>query len=260
MKPVIATHDLDKASANLHKMAEFFSARRQWRAPDSEVVEQLWRAVLGLGEMVQDLVQMHQVPVSRPGDSAASALPPDEFDPARVQRFVAYMGQVTAWFEAHRSADLDSGAHESLARVFSALVSLRQSLDEIASGSAPKPQKASEPPAPEPPPEPLPPPPENAPDRLVLFDCDETPMLQTFQNQVELSDLAREEIRNFLQAWGILPGRYQLQKFEEKVQRWIESTPDGQMLVLKVGGLSGRREPYPSYVQRKVGEALTSAD
>jgi hypothetical protein len=36
-------------------------------------------------------------------------------------------------------------------------------------------------------------------------------------------------------------------RFHDKALKWIKGTPDGQVLVVKLSGLSGKAEAYASY-------------
>jgi hypothetical protein len=260
MSAVIAARDLEKAAANLGRMEQYFAARRSWRASSADRFQALRTGITGLGEIVQDLVQIHQVPVATPPPTEVAALPTDDLDDLRVAKFTAFAAQLKMWFEAAHDQEVEPDAKPLLASVFASLASLVSHLNGIQVTEAAPAASADHAPAseaqPPPPASSIPPPVaiNGAPNRIELFDCDETPIIQTFQGEPELTDSAKESIRGFLAAYHINYGKYQIQKFEEKVLRWVESTPDGQMLVLKIGGLSGKPEPYPSYVRRSVGD------
>jgi len=95
--------------------------------------------------------------------------------------------------------------------------------------------------------------------RLILENTTEQPLLQEFQGNVELTQDAEKRLQTFLSLNDIELNSYELRKLEEKVRRWVEATPDGQSLVLKIGGLHGKREPYPSYVPREVAKEMAKA-
>jgi hypothetical protein len=261
MPSVIAAEDLEKAAANLGRIERYFASRRSWDAASPDRFRTFRDAVRSVGEVVQDLVQLHGIPMTPPPLAPEEPLPADVLDVGRLDKFTAFVTQLAQWFEAARGHEIDAEAKPAMATVFASLAALASHLDAI-SATLPQPATAAAPdplPAPAPPPAiPPPVPVDGAPTRIELFDCDETPILQTFQGEVELTDGARSLLRGFLEGHHIRYGKYHMQKFEEKVLRWVESTPDGQMLVLKIGGLSGKPEPYPSYVRRSVGEDVYS--
>ena len=77
-------------------------------------------------------------------------------------------------------------------------------------------------------------------------------MIQEFRNLLELTPDCVGLVDRFLSAYGIKYQGYALKKFHERLLRWIDAAPDGQVLVLKISRLKEPLEPYPSYVAREV--------
>jgi hypothetical protein len=57
-------------------------------------------------------------------------------------------------------------------------------------------------------------------------------------------------LAGFLQKNGIEFADYKLRRFHAEVRRCIERTPDGQVLVIKIGGVDGERTPFFTYQPR----------
>lgn len=270
--------DLIRARRNVERIADFLLERRAHAVEDGgdAQLRRLWNGVLAVSERIQPVLRAAGASPPRP------AALPEAPDPAagrletvRVLRFAEFVEQLDGWFGAHgRAVEGEDGVAAAVG-LYAALTTIRGAVSEMLDRvqRAPVPAAAPPPPPAAPgdgapaqasvpaegdPATPAPPPPADAPQpipvrstrRLLLADLDERPLLQQFQGSIELTDAARELLTEFLEEHEISLGGYQRHKLDDAVQRWIEATPDGQVLVLKIGGLRGRLEPYPSYVPR----------
>ncbi len=73
------------------------------------------------------------------------------------------------------------------------------------------------------------------------------PLLQEFKGVRELTVLTKEKLHSFLAKQGIEFGKNETRHLHDKVLRWIEGTPTGRVLVIKISGLYGKPEAYSSY-------------
>jgi len=83
--------------------------------------------------------------------------------------------------------------------------------------------------------------------RLILENTDLRPLLQEFKGVRELTVLTKEKLHSFLAKQGIEFGKNETRRLHDKVLRWIEGTPAGRVLVIKISGLYGKPEAYSSY-------------
>jgi hypothetical protein len=94
--------------------------------------------------------------------------------------------------------------------------------------------------------------PEGVPQQLALDDTDEHPMVQEFRGLTELTAECTGMVDEFLAAWGIEYSYYNRKKLLERILRWINSAPEGHVLVIKMKTVEEPYQPYPSYISREV--------
>ena len=83
--------------------------------------------------------------------------------------------------------------------------------------------------------------------RLILHDTVKKRLLQEFRGVKELTTETRELVDKFFENQSVSFSDREMRKIYDKVQKWIEGTPEGRVLVVKISGLSGKAEPYSSY-------------
>jgi len=263
--PNLPDDQLLKAAANLGRIADFVSGRSSWQPPPETVdsLEHLVTASRTLSGTVASLggnpdpAVLEPLPASDPGAV---------LEAARVERFAAYLEEVDRWFKGLEGATPSEPGYDTLNTIATAVAGIGVAIEHIL---ATRSSSAVNPGAPAHPPAEVESALDASPDdgstvvvpsgpgsRLVLEDTEETPLLQTFKGNVELTHGAQEAIRSFLATNAIELNSYETRKLEHKIQRWIEATPEGQSLVLKIGWLSGSREPYPSYVSREMAREV----
>jgi len=85
---------------------------------------------------------------------------------------------------------------------------------------------------------------------LILDNTFENPLLRGREGHYELTTQARKLLEEFVTTAGLDSSGGTLFTLNRKVARWIEAIPEGMVLMLKVGMLSGRPEVYPRYVPK----------
>jgi hypothetical protein len=278
------TEKLEKAAGNVARLRQFFVARRTWKlADDAETTaEALIATASQMDDRLKQLLTTCGARSIPPARSDAEPLPDGELDKDRLGRFASFLRDLDAWFAAQPKTPNEAGGIAALQRMeacvaqtIGIMTSIAPVAAERAIGSDEAPEETASGPTEAPVPEtPAARPPterEQAanvesvassqpdptgsgepPTQLVLDDRDERPMLQEFRNMLELTPDCVEQVSRFLSAHGIKYEGYALKKFHERLLRWIDSAPDGQVLVLKISHLKEPHEPYPSYVSREV--------
>lgn len=256
--------ELRQAAETLRKIADFLDARRGWTADEATLAslatmtaacERCLRSVDLLRASVGELPTLPPATPPKP-------LPATALDAVRVGRFAGWLGELAGWLEGQQDGAVSSVGAVHLAELSADLELLRELTGARATPAPPPvmPTAASPPPPPRrPQPEELEAVEVPAGPPLILVNSIEAPLLRETVGQYELSDRARKRLVRFLDCHGIESDGHNLRRLELKIVRWIEATPDGQALVLKVGGLHGRSEPYPSYVARERAEELEAA-
>ncbi len=87
-------------------------------------------------------------------------------------------------------------------------------------------------------------------DSLVLDAAGEQQLLVMRSDQVELSPSTRQRLAEYLESEEVELSKLDRRTFERKVLRWIEATPIGQILIIKITDLNGSPEPYARYQPR----------
>ncbi len=82
---------------------------------------------------------------------------------------------------------------------------------------------------------------------LVLKDSETEPCFQEFQGRRELSPDTVAKLDAFASEQQLEMTEQERRRFLQKVQRWIETTPEGQVLTIRVSDLHGALKPYPQY-------------
>ncbi len=243
-----ADSELNKAAETLRKIVLFLQARSRWSV-DHDGRGALQEISAG-ADRCQRVLEMRLGAFdlqSPPPVEPPSTMPKATLDAPRLRRFAGWLGDLAFWLEARPAGDPDEEARQITAEIVADLGRLRAATAEL----CPPPPSLPEPaPAREAPPEPRSPEPVEVPPvpPLVLRGSIQEPLLHEKGGSYELTAHARRRLVEFLEASAIDCGGANLRRLEVKITRWIEATPEGQALVLKVGGLHGRREPFPAYV------------
>lgn len=85
---------------------------------------------------------------------------------------------------------------------------------------------------------------------LVLVDTPEAPLLQERGDKVEATPHAKELVNDFLDDARLQMDAKARQKLTRNVEKWLLSTPEGMALVIRIGELQGKPQPYPKYIPK----------
>jgi hypothetical protein len=259
------TPQLAKANGDVKKLCEYLAARRGWDlATDAEQSAQdLGAAAIKLDDHLQAMIHASGAVTAATAQPKTAAVEGGTLDRARLVRFASFLRDLDSWLVAQPGSTKNPEAIATLveletnlsciADVAAALVAATVQIEEpepavetgedTADDDEPSVEVEVEAGAIDAAGRPL---------QLILDDTDEKPMVQEFQGRNELTSGCKELVDGFLAAWGIEYSYYNRKKLLERMQRWITSAPEGQVLVLKMKTAEVPYEPYPSYVSRDV--------
>jgi hypothetical protein len=175
--------------------------------------------------------------------------PAGKVTPPRLVKFAEFMNQLRGWFSAHDGTALPEGADPLVRSLRASLAGTIAAIEELC--GPPKTTEA----------EVLAEDPLVTADlgpvaevdmtaRLELDNIASRPLLQIFRGVTELTPDAISMIDRFFANQGITLEGAERRRFHEKALKWIKGTPEGQMLVVRLSGLSGKVEAYSSYKPR----------
>jgi hypothetical protein len=277
MPEEITIQELEKVSRNLERLAEFIGARRGWTLASGdktaatyarEAAESLSKEIAGMTDGEIELPSSFNQPSLLEPSGRVSA--------KRLSKFADFIVQLQQWFASHKNINLPAGSEESIrsiqgslggtsdalgllleSAVLETISTTRSTVGAAESSSAPtidhpfavnvsQPEAADGP-------EPLtsvdlgPVADVDRDARLILDHTKELPLLQNFQGVAELTVEAEEQLDSFLAEQGVELGEYETHRIHDKVLRWIEAAPTGNVLTIKISGLFGKPEAYSSY-------------
>ncbi len=284
MPEEITIQELEKASRNLERLAEFIGARRGWGLASGdeaaatnacEAAESLSMEIAGMTDGEDELSSSFNQPSLLEPSGKVSA--------TRLSKFADFMAELQQWFASHKHLELPAGSEKSIRSIQGSLggtsealglllepaaletiTDTRSTAGATESSSAPtvdrpfaatvsesettdEPQSLTV--------DDLGPVADVDRDaRLILDDTEEPPLLQTFKGISELTVEAKEKLDSFLTEQGVELGEHEARRIHDKILHWIEAAPTGNVLVLKITGLFGKPEAYSSYQPR---EAMT---
>lgn len=274
MTDQITTMELEKAAHNLERLSEYVGVRCRWTvATDgASAAEDARKSTEAIAEIIGEMTG---------GDIATpvGVKQPPELEPAgevsagRLTRFAEYLDQLRRWFESHGGTELPSGSEDATRSIQRSLAvtgdALRLLLDPEARKPNPEPQATveSDPEMLEA----IEPGPLTRNDlgpvaevdtkaRLILDHTWQKPLLQKFKDMLELTPKTRDLLDAFLKDQGMELNSHEIRRLREKVQRWIELTPNGRVLVLRISGLSGKPDVYSSFQPLESPEETPEAE
>ena len=262
MEARITTNELDKAARNLERLAAFLGERRTWDlgSGGESAAKATREAANFLADTVAGMIE---------ADDAAEveARQPDVLQPAgsvsanRLQKFAEFLNDLGDWFAVHSDAELPEEADSYVLAMREALASACEAIDQLFQPPPSSPLDDS----------PLPKEPLTSSDlgpvaavdanaSLILENNFARPLLETFKGVKELSAHTRGQIDEFLAAQSIQFDGAESRHLYDKVLRWIEATPEGRVLVIKISGLSGKPQAYSSYQPKGTQPAKENTD
>jgi hypothetical protein len=237
---------LGQAAANLERLHDYFRSRTTWQVGDggshaaatlSATLERTCRDALQ-PLLAATGIKLPTAPPTPPQPDA----PEGRLDRGRLDRFSAFVSQLGSWLMAQHGKAVSEAGRIHLLSIARHLVGTTTAVGEILRtlepDDSPGPSEADEPEV------------EHIDTRLVLEDTEEAPLLQLFRGNIELTHEAKRAIHAFLAQARVSSRGADLIRFERKVQQWIEATPHGHVLVIKVSCLSGHPQTYPRYERK----------
>jgi len=257
MTEQITSMEIAKAAHNLERLAEFIGVRRRWTLAKAghSPAEGALKAGEAIAEMICEMTGeeiVTPVGVEQPSDLK----PAGEVSAGRLARFADYLDQLRQWFEAHAGMQLPSGSEDHVRSIQRSLAATGEALSLLLEDKAPEPEPQkdlfSEP-------EPLtradlgPVAKVDANARLILDHTWQKSLLQKRDGILRLTPKTAKMLDTFFADQSFELNSHERRRLYEKIQRWIESTPNGRVLVLRVSGLSGKPDVLSSF-QPKEGE------
>jgi hypothetical protein len=251
MNDQITVEELEKASHNVQRLFGFIGERRDWiLASDAEgAASALAEAAKSLSVVVSDLAasgDSDEVEVRFP----AKLQPSGRVTAGRLIKFTDFIDQLRTWFSSHDGATLPEGSDSFVGSLQASLAGAIEAIEQLlgpssgagaATGAEPEPLISGD----------LGPVAEvDMSARLELDNIASRPLLQIFRGVTELTPEAISMIDRFFAKQGIELEGPEKRRFHDKALKWIKGTPDGQMLVVRLSGLSGKVEAYSSYKPR----------
>ena len=256
MNDQITVEELEKASHNVQRLFGFIGERRDWiLASDAEgAASALAEAAKSLSVVVSDLAasgDLNEVEVRLP----AKLQPSGRVTAGRLIKFTDFIDQLRTWFSSHDGATLPEGSDSFVGSLQASLAGAVEAIEQLlgpspGAGAATATTTAT---GAEPEPEPLiggdlgPVAEVDMAARLVLDNTPSRPLLQTSRGVTEFTPEAMTMVDQFFAKQGIELKGPELRRFQDKVLKWIKGMPDGQVLVVRLSGLSGKAEAYASY-------------
>jgi hypothetical protein len=244
MPDEITIAELEKAARNIGRVSGYLGARRNWTLAYSteEVLSATRDAADSFVEYLTAVMTARQIEISTERQPAPDLLPPAELDASRLEKFTSFLNQLRQWFSRKDDATLPSEGEDRLREIHAALTATRSAAESLLAVAEARRAAADREAA------------EHSEivevdreARLVLEDTDSTPLIQEFKGVAELTPEAKGILQEFVSEHELDLGVFEKRRLQDRVLRWIESTPEGQVLVLKISGLHGRAEVYSSY-------------
>ena len=244
----ITIEELEKAAKNIERISAFIGERRDWIVGDGG--ESKATAIRGSARaLVEKLAEESGIEP----DPDLKLTFPQKIEPsakisaARLARFGDFLDQLQAWFYSQNDAEFPENSGEAVQSVHAALAHVCAAVDSLLT-----PVKTPE----------TPPPKDDdligevddspvlevdTTARLLLEDHELKPLTQTFQGVRELTIGAKQTLDEFLAKQNVKIEGHDLRRLQDRMLKWIEGVPLGQVLVIKLSGLTGKPNVYSSY-------------
>ena len=255
MNDQITVEELEKASHNVQRLFGFIGERRDWiLASDAEdAASALAEAARSLAAVVNNLTGSDD-PEEPDVRQPARLEPSGRVTAGRLIKFTDFIDQLRTWFSSHDGATLPEGSDSFVGSLHASLAGAIEAIEQLlgpspGAGAATATGTGAEP-------EPLisgdlgPVAEVDMSARLELDNIASRPLLQVFRGVTELTPAAVSMIDRFFTKQGIELEGPEKRRFHDKALKWIKGTPEGQMLVVRLSGLSGKVEAYSSYKPR----------
>ncbi len=259
---------LAKANGNVRKLCDFFAARSHWTltAECEASARAAAAAAAKLGGHLKVLIRAAGADPKSPFEPLVEIQDSGTHDSPRLDRFTAFLRDLDAWLVAQpgpsKNPDVVAALQEMESYVFT-IAELTGSAARAPESPAAETSAAGEAaPADDEATLAVEPSagtnatiattPGSVPQQLALDDTDARPMVQEVQGMKELTEDCKNLVDGFLAAWNLEYSYYNRKRLLERILRWINSAPEGHVLVIKMKTVEEPFQPYPSYVSRDV--------
>jgi len=243
---MIPDAQLAKAAATVGRVAAFLESHRTARIDPA--VSSAAGTVRDAASALAALVRARLPEGARPGTPDVADAPMGPLDRDRLTRFATYLGDLRRWFTELGELGLSPPTVMHLEDLLGALQTIQDAVASFAAadarGAVATVHHRPTPPSSDPPTMTKE---STVSGRMIFHHTVDRPLLREIRGQQELTDDAKELVTRFLDEHG-LEGETARHRLETRMLRWLEATPTGQVLVLKMGALTGRPEPYPTYM------------
>lgn len=244
----ITREELGKAASNLGRVSAFIGERRDWIVGDGGESKAI--AIRGTARLLA--IKLAEKSGVDPDPDLELEFPPKltpsaKISAVRLSKFADFLDQLAEWFSSQTNAEFPEDGDEAVQSVHSALAHVCAAVESLLDSTKT--------------PDSLPPTAEhlvgdvgdlpilevNPNARLVLEDTELNPLTQNFQGVTELTISTKETLDEFLAEQNVEFEERELRRLHDKMLKWVEGVPHGQVLVVKLSGLSGKPNIYTSY-------------
>ena len=244
----ITREELEKAASNVGRVSTFIGERRDWIVGEGGEVQAI--AIRGSARLLA--LKLAQKSGVDPDPDLKLKFPPKltpsaKISATRLSNFAAFLNQLEEWFSSQNDIEFPDGSgevvqsvHSALAHVCAAVESLlarmktpgtlSPAVENLFGDIDDVPVLEVDP---------------NA--HLILEDTELRPLIQNFQGVTELTIAAKETLDEFLAGQNVTFEDRELRRLHDRMLKWVEGVPLGQVLVVKLSGLSGKPSVYSSY-------------
>ena len=244
----IKKEELEKAASNLGRVSAFIGERRDWTVGAGGESKAI--AIRGSARLLA--IKLAEKSGVEPDpdlklEFPKKLTPSSKISADRLSRFADFFDQLQNWFSSQKDVEFPEDSretvqsmHHALAHVSGAVESLltrrktpdtaTPTVQELISDVEDLPVLEVDP---------------NA--RLILEESELNPLVQRFQGVTELTTEAKETLDEFLAVQNVKIEGRELRRIHDRMLKWIEGIPHGQVLVVKLSGLSGKPNVYSSY-------------
>ena len=244
----ITREELEKAASNVGRVSTFIGERRDWIVGEGGELNAI--AIRGSARLLA--LKLAQKSGVDPDPDLQLKFPPRltpsaKISATRLSKFADYLNQLEEWFSSQNDVGFPDGSGEAVQSVHSALAHACAAIESLLARMKT--------------PDTLSPTVENLigdiddvpvlevdPNaRLILEDTELRPLVQNFQGVTELTIAAKETLDEFLAGQDVKFEDSDLRHLHDRMLKWVEGVPLGQVLVVKLSGLSGKPSVYSSY-------------
>ena len=249
----ITTEELEKTVKNLGRVSAYIGERRDWVVGEGGESETI--AIRGSARLLA--IKLAEKSGVDPDPDLKLEFPPKltpraEISATRLAKFADFLDQLEKWFSSQNDIEFPKDSRESVQSVHRALAHVSGAAESLLTQmkttdtATPRVQDLigdlDDLPVLE----------VDINARLILEESELEPLVRKFHGVNELTTLAKETLDEFLATQNVKIEGRDLRRLHDKMLKWLTGVPPGQMLVVKLSGLSGKPTVYSSYQQKRV--------